>query len=171
MQWRWWHPVITVPADTVSHHGARPSAGTAMATQLHLISRKLLCLEVMSRYLSWSEDVIQNGWWDFEKSCGPSGVNQRKWYEAPEQPLHVQQQHCTGNNVHMALMPCTHSSHNYNTTILSYLKYKQGVFGSQRVAISLTRSQGPFSYKLHLVIENLSKIINRQKIEQGQICV
>ena len=68
------HLVITVPADGLAPRGARPSAGTAMATQLHTFSTKYHSLEVMLRYLSWPDDVIQNGRRDPEKSHGTSSV-------------------------------------------------------------------------------------------------
>ena len=66
--------VITVPADALAPHGARSSAGTVMATQLDVFSTKCVCLEVMLRYLSWPDDVIQNSWQDLEKSHGTSSV-------------------------------------------------------------------------------------------------
>ena len=44
------HPIITVPADVLATHGARPSAGTMITAQLNIFSTKFLWIEVISNY-------------------------------------------------------------------------------------------------------------------------
>ena len=67
--------IITMSVDVLAPHGARPSAGTVMTVQLHILSTKFTWLEVMSSYHFWPDDIIQNGRQDLEKFLGTPSVN------------------------------------------------------------------------------------------------
>ena len=95
------HPIITVPADGLAPHGARPrpSAGSVMTGPVNILWMKLFGQRWCQAIIFWLDDVIQNSRWDLEKSLGTLSVYLKVPYNMVCSALFLQRAlytvHCT----------------------------------------------------------------------------